>query len=1092
GIDLPEDAAEKQRICQLETSFECEPDVNGLDCVDKSLVCNGVSNCLNGRDESVEICGCLPNEYQCNDTHCIDLIKRCDTFNDCEDGNDEESCETFVCPDNFYKCDNHFCIPRELECNFVDNCGDNSDEIRCARRQCLSTEFRCDNKECIPMAYICDTMLDCIDGSDEHAQICDEHFRCPFGFYVNKTLVCDQWPDCPFTHQDQTNCKSFQCRVDHFKCHNNQCIRKTNKCDGVCDCTQCEDEDYCKIAGEVCTIGEKYMCKSTRYPRCINKRYVCDGNNDCLDSNTGGDEDLCGDISNGCSKSEFDDPVLCPEGRCLPGNVRCDYYADCVNGEDEQNCGESKKACKEGEYRCLNQQCIPRYKRCDGKTDCFDRSDEAHCDKEECLPGYNRCNSGQCIQISFWCDHWRDCPDNSDELACGKYENCRPDEFQCTNGQCIPQDNLCYGGKKKGRTICSDNSHLLNCSQYVCSEATEFKCRNSYCIDKEQKCDGNLDCKMTFWDEYFCEYACPYRNEKCICMDKEMNCEHQNFTELPSFIDNTLTKFRLSWNNLNASISADTFHEFTRLTYLDLSHNNLHFLPENSFKSLWRLSTLNLANNVLTEIRNETFLGLGNLRQLFLSGNKIRYIHPDSFVGLSHLRTLDLSNQDINIIPQNAFNGLRNVYNLNLSNNHIEYVSDGAFNGLTKLYLLDLSHNAINLIEENVFHGIPNLRTLHTDEYRFCCLATDVDQCYPEPNEFSSCEDLMSNYILRISIWILGMVAGFGNLLVIGWRARDLRGGKVHSFLITNLAIGDFFMGIYLLIVAVVDSYYRGVYIVHDKAWRNSDLCRFAGFLSTLSSELSVFTLTVITLDRLICIIFPLKMRRLSLKESFLVMLGVWLVVLCLSVLPLIGLDYFTNFYGRSGVCLAFHITPDHPPGWEYSVAIFLVVNFISFLLIFLSYFWMFTVAKRTRSAVRATETKTDAAMARRMTMIVMTDFFCWVPIILLGYASLGGASIPQNVYAWVAVFVLPLNSAINPVLYTISTAPFLGNVRHRAYRFRKSFMNSFTQETKHTFMEERTSNTGYDRKQYRHMDLIKMRTMDRSPVHSHSEQSEF
>lgn len=205
-------------------------------------------------------------------------------------------------------------------------------------------------------------------------------------------------------------------------------------------------------------------------------------------------------------------------------------------------------------------------------------------------------------------------------------------------------------------------------------------------------------------------------------------------------------------------------------------------------------------------------------------------------------------------------------------------------------------------------------------------------------------------------------------------------------------------MGVYLMIIAVVDSYYRGVYIIHDHFWRASALCRFAGFISTFSSELSVFTLTVITLDRLICIIFPLRLKRLGLKEATVVMILVWLIVFILSTLPLMGLDYFGNFYGRSGVCLALHVTQKRPTGWEYSVAVFLVLNFVSFVAIFLSYLWMFIVAKRTRKAVRTTESKSDAAMARRMTLIVMTDFFCWVPIILLGFASLGGAMVPSQV----------------------------------------------------------------------------------------------
>ncbi|CAG5116729.1 unnamed protein product, partial [Candidula unifasciata] len=91
--------------------------------------------------------------------------------------------------------------------------------------------------------------------------------------------------------------------------------------------------------------------------------------------------------------------------------------------------------------------------------------------------------------------------------------------------------------------------------------------------------------------------------------------------------------------------------------------------------------------------------------------------------------------------------------------------------------------------------------------------------------------------------------------------------------------------------------------------------------------------------------------------------------------------------------------------------------------------------------------------MARRMTLIVLTDFCCWVPIIILGFVSLAGARTDIQVYAWIAVFVLPLNSATNPVIYTLSTAPFLGNIRKRANRFRKSFIHSLTAETNHSYV---------------------------------------
>ncbi len=35
--------------------------------------------------------------------------------------------------------------------------------------------------------------------------------------------------------------------------------------------------------------------------------------------------------------------------------------------------------------------------------------------------------------------------------------------------------------------------------------------------------------------------------------------------------------------------------------------------------------------------------------------------------------------------------------------------------------------------------------------------------------------------------------------------------------------------------------------------------------------------------------------------------------------------------------------------------------------------------------------------------------------------AALRGATIPGEVYAWIIVFVLPVNSAINPIIYTFA-----------------------------------------------------------------------
>lgn len=1024
----------------------CQPGMwrcwDGSHCIPENATCSGVAECPDESDENVAVCGCLPNEYQCRD-ECIDILKRCDTVSDCTGGEDEEHCETWICPTTHNKCTNGFCVPSYAVCNFVDDCGDASDEDNCRYPGCFPSEFTCVSGQCIRPMLVCDDVRDCQDGSDE-AQCQPEDFAvCGSGWKVHRFFWCDGWPECEDNHADELNCG--ECGEQQFRCPNSQCISLGNVCDAQCDCVDCADEQDCsryytRTSGiAVCAVGRATLCVDAKEKRdkdrCVAADSICDGTNHCYNRyDQVYDEMGCQlDRENGICEipEETEKGFPCSDGRCIPNRFVCDRKIDCLNGEDEHDC--SVLECQEDEWQCASGQCVPVTSRCDLAFHCHDKSDEMNCSEHQCGPGQVKCHTGQCLPEDYWCDLTTDCPDHSDELECEEASPvCDPPDFLCASGrQCIPAEERCvmFDDQHRG---CADDSHLMDCKSLECPTGM-FKCFSGPCLDPSKQCDATIDCPDSWDDEDLCPFRCSKMAE-CRCLDVEADCSGLGLQYFPD-IEKRLNNLIFADNNLGVTLQEKAIQGYDNIISLDLSRNHIQHIKNGTFSNLWQLRILVLSENNLTSLMEGAFDGLHNLRTLHLNGNQITSLGPVAFYGLRVLPTLDLSHQRLNHISPRAFVGLRNLTTLTLSHNLLTHLDDAAFSGLRNLKKLVLTHNAIEVLSDKMFHHIPRLRHLETDEWRLCCLARHVEKCLPEGDEFSSCEDLMSNLVLRVCIWILGLIALLGNSFVILWRRLYSSGNKMHSFLIVNLGVGDFLMGVYLIIVAVVDLQYRGVYAAYELSWRTSSLCQLAGFISTFSSELSVFTLTVITVDRLFVIKFPFGVRRMESNVIRMVMAGVWVLVAILSGLPLTYLDYFSNFYGRSGVCLALHITNEKPSGWEYAVFIFLVLNLLSFGVIAVSYVLMYLAARDTHTAARmgAEARAGDAGMARRMTLIVATDAACWLPIIFLGIASLCGVTIPPKVFSWIAVFVLPLNAAVNPVLYTLSTTPVrikLGHMR--------------------------------------------------------------
>ncbi|XP_072022253.1 uncharacterized protein [Amphiura filiformis] len=424
----------------------------------------------------------------------------------------------------------------------------------------------------------------------------------------------------------------------------------------------------------------------------------------------------------------------------------------------------------------------------------------------------------------------------------------------------------------------------------------------------------------------------------------------------------------------------------------------------------------------------------------------------------------------------------RTAHILSLAGNSINEIRTRTFDGLLNLTWLDLSKNNITTLENRVFEELAMLETLYVDDHHLCCHFHNLEHCItlePQPPLFM-CGSLMQNSLLRVSMWILGISALVGNIGVCVWRFQETTKSKVaaiQSFLIGNLAVSDFMMGVYMVMIAGADVYFGEEYFLYSDGWRSGIVCRIAGFLSLLSSEASVFLITLITIDRFICLQFPFSRFRLRLSTARIVVGILWCIAVVLSVVPVIFAGPESDLYDLSDVCIglplitrpssyqilesdignhlsddafSLSVPNDSKPAWYFSIAIFLGLNLLCFVAIFMCYVKIFWTVKQSKKQVnRSDVADEDIKMALKMAAIVGTDFCCWVPVILMGILSQTGAVvIPLQMYTWSVVFILPINSSINPYLYTIASVVSSQKEKRTSKSVKETIVTSSTAST--------------------------------------------
>ena len=449
---------------------------------------------------------------------------------------------------------------------------------------------------------------------------------------------------------------------------------------------------------------------------------------------------------------------------------------------------------------------------------------------------------------------------------------------------------------------------------------------------------------------------------------------------------------------------------------LDISRNPRVFQPMKLGKqNLYMLTHLNMSHCGISEFEYDVFKPMAKLKILDISYNKLRRLGPDLFSALSRLeRLVFVGNLEPITFESRAFAGLSGLH-LELVGLHIDRIAKYAFATLNvtglKIYYSQidtledyafgefhskavyLNSTKLNYFKDGMFDGAEAVETFITDEFKFCCvrpISVREENCLPEKDDVSSCKDLIRVEVFRPFAWIISLLSIVANVSSVGFRVIKQREQlkRIYGFFVTNLAISDCMMGLYLLIVAIADTYYRDTYIFHDEEWRHSILCTLAGILSAISNESSLLLVALITLDRIILMKYPLGQVRLTIQHARRLSVLVWSISLLLALFPVVAYPVFEGkFYSLTGVCLALPITRARLPSHAYSVGIFIGLNSVVYALIAFGQWCIYREIKKTSMSMNEIRsiTSRDAKVARRLLMVVVTDLLCWVPVFILG-----------------------------------------------------------------------------------------------------------
>ncbi|XP_022806978.1 RYamide receptor-like isoform X1 [Stylophora pistillata] len=290
------------------------------------------------------------------------------------------------------------------------------------------------------------------------------------------------------------------------------------------------------------------------------------------------------------------------------------------------------------------------------------------------------------------------------------------------------------------------------------------------------------------------------------------------------------------------------------------------------------------------------------------------------------------------------------------------------------------------------------------------------------------------NFGETLAYCLLFLVSLIGNTFIgiIVFKTKSLR--KPINFLIFNMAMSDMIPPIFL--------FPRKLVWLHTRSWLiggplGQTLCKLSIFFSNMSTSVSVQSLVLITVDRFVAVVFPLRCPFISSKQCRFFILATWIIAMagwCPDLFAWKVVEYPERLACEHDWNDAFRGSSSFR---NYLMTIIVVMYYVPLILVAILYF---SIDIKIKSQKNPGEQSTNARERRlkreknvlKLSIAIVLGFaLCWLPFSILWFMLLNSdrtilTSCGFNYFSSVAELLALSNCAINPWICVC----FVGNYR--------------------------------------------------------------